>query len=286
MKSSPDFSLLMAVYDGDSPAFLHDALQSVLDNTVQPNEVILVVDGPINDGLSRVIENFLPILPIQSVNLDKNEGLGRALHRGILACKHEWIARFDSDDICFPDRFEKQLLFIEQNLEVDAFSAPIIEFEKELTEGPFVVREVPRGHSAILGYAKWRNPLNHMSVMFRKSCVLQAGNYQDEPSFEDYSLWLRMLLNGAHLDNMDEVVVYARAGAAIQDRRGGLRYIKRELDMHRKMLKWGFISFPQFILMLVLKSLIRISPSKLRFIFYHAFTRRKIEKSSIKATQS
>lgn len=279
----PDFSLLMAVYDGDSPSFLHSAFQSVLCNSIQPNEVVLVVDGPINNALSKVIESFLPVLPITLLPLDRNAGLGLALNKGLLLCKHEWIARFDSDDICFPNRFETQLQFIQQHSSVDAFSAPIIEFEKELTEGQFVVREVPSSYSNILRYAKWRNPLNHMSVMFRKSCALKAGNYQDEPLFEDYSLWLRMLLNGAHLDNMDEVVVYARAGAAIQERRGGLRYIKRELDMHRKMLKWKFISVPEFMLMLSLKVLVRALPGRLRFIFYSAFMRRKIGKSAIKS---
>lgn len=268
----------MAVYDGDDPLFLKDALQSILDNTILPSEIILVVDGPINNNLSDVIQNFLTLLPIKLVSLERNEGLGKALNKGLLACSHEWIARFDSDDICMPDRFGKQLQFIEQNANIDAFSAPIIEFEKELTEGPFVIRDVPRGSSELAKYAKWRNPFNHMSVMYRKSCVLKAGNYQDDPSFEDYSLWVRMLMSGACLDNMEEAVVYARAGTAIQNRRGGLEYVKREIKMLSKMRSWGFISYPEFLLMAVLKSIIRILPGKLRLAFYNIFTRKRANK--------
>lgn len=269
------FSLLMAVYDGDDPAFLHSAYKSVLSNSILPDEIVLVIDGPINERLTREVENFTSAVAVTLIRMEKNEGLGCALRRGVLACKYDWVARFDSDDICSPDRFEKQLRFIEENPDVDAFSAPIVEFEKELTKGPFVMRDVPRGHSAVVSYAKWRNPLNHMSVMFRKSVALEAGNYQDEPYFEDYSLWLRMILIGAHLDNMADVVVYARAGDAVQNRRGGVLYIKRELSMHRKMLRWGVISFSEMLIMLSCKSLVRILPGRFRFLIYSVFARKR-----------
>lgn len=275
MTAYPPFSLLMAVYDGDDPRFLCEAFQSVVDNTILPDELVLVLDGPVSGDLLQVIDAFSRRLPFHIVRLERNSGLGIALSNGLLACTHEWIARFDSDDICLPHRFEKQLRFIAHMPDIDAFSAPIMEFQDSVTDDDLFVRDVPRGKAAILKYARWRNPLNHMSVMFRKSCALKAGNYQNELSFEDYLLWIRMLLNGVNLGNMEEVVVYARAGAALTDRRGGVHYIRREFEMHRKLLKWGFIGYGQFVLMLCVKIPIRVFPRGLRLKFYHTFMRRK-----------
>lgn len=270
------FSLLMSVYAGDNPDFFDCALKSVLDNNVCPNEVILVIDGPVSEQILRVIEKYQVLLPIKVLKLNENIGLGPALAQGLLACSYDWVARFDSDDICSPDRFRKQLEFINLNPGLDAFSCPILEFRDTLEDERSFVRNVPVGLEDILRFAKWRSPLNHMAVMFKKESAIKAGNYRDEPSFEDYSLWLRMLKNGQMLNNMNEILVFARAGGAIQNRRGGFKYIKNEIVMHRKLLEWGFMKLPECALILFSKFLIRILPGWLRLRFYNAFMREKM----------
>ena len=270
------FSLLMSVYAGDNPDFFDCALKSVLDNDVCPNEVILVIDGPVSEQILRVIEKYKVLLPIKVLELHENIGLGPALAQGLLACSYDWVARFDSDDICSPDRFRKQLEFINLNPDLDAFSCPILEFRDALDDERNFVRTVPVGLDDILRFAKWRSPLNHMAVMFKKESVIKAGNYRDEPSFEDYSLWLRMLKSGHVIKNMEEILVFARAGGAIQNRRGGFKYIKNEIVMHKKLLEWGFMKIPECSFILFSKFLIRILPGWLRLRFYNAFMREKM----------
>lgn len=263
------FSLLMAVYDGDKPEYFEMALDSVANNFVVPHEIVLVQDGPIREELKRIIHKYLNILPIKLVVLPESGGLGPALQVGLKLCNYDWVARFDSDDICEPFRFQKQLEYIKSHPFVDAFSAPIIEFSSCPFENSHVLRKVPIGEQNLIKYAKWRNPFNHMSVMFRKAAVVDSGGYYSEPSFEDYSLWVRMIVKGYSLNNMDEVVVRARSGDAILERRGGMKYIKNELYMLRLMRNLKFISPVRYFISLILKLPIRLLPKKLRLYVYN-----------------
>ncbi|APY14912.1 MULTISPECIES: glycosyltransferase [unclassified Brucella] len=275
--SSLPFSLLMSVYAGDNSVYFDCALRSILNNSIRPNEIVLVIDGPVSEQILSVIDAYQSLLPIRVLKLKENIGLGPALAQGLLACSYSWVARFDSDDVCSPNRFLRQLEFIDSNPSVDAFSCPILEFNDALDGGRNVVRRVPVGLDNILRFAKWRSPLNHMAVMFKKESAIKAGNYRDEPSFEDYSLWLRMLKIGLILDNMDEILVFARAGRAIEKRRGGVRYIKNEIAMHKKLLEWGFMKLPECTCILLSKLFVRILPGKLRLHFYNVFMREKVK---------
>lgn len=270
------FSLLMAVYAKDDPRYLKDALNSVVDNSALPNETVIVIDGQIGNELKNIIDEFIVPLSIRKIQLPENGGLGMALRIGLESCSCEWVARFDSDDICFPDRFEKQLNFIRDHPEVDLFSAPILEFDNDISNEHFYLRDVPRSPMHIRQYSNWRSPMNHMAVMMRKQVAINAGNYQDNKSFEDYSLWVRMLLNGATLSNMNQPLVYARAGQAIRLRRGGLAYLKSEFRFMKLLNQWGFISNRQFYLMLIAKTPVRIMPAVVRQILYWKYMRKRI----------
>ena len=267
------FSLLMSVYQQDDANYLQQALKSVETNTVKPNDIILVCDGKLTAELDAVIEDNAKKLPLNVIRLTQNLGLGRALQTGIEQCKYEWVARFDADDICVPDRFAKQVALISQNSDVDVIGGQIIEFNKHLEGKSTVKKRVPFEHKNIAKYAKSRNPMNHMTVMFKKSAVIEAGNYQHAPLYEDYDLWVRMLIKGFRFANIDEVLVYARAGDKMYQRRGGLSYAKQETIMQYNFYKLGFLSRLQLIKNLTVRIPIRLIPSSIRGVVYSKILR-------------
>ncbi|MGP9688746.1 glycosyltransferase [Psychrobacter sp. AOP22-C1-C5] len=267
------FSVLMSVYKNDVPRFFEQALQSVNSNTIKPTEVVLVCDGLLTDELEQVIVRYKTKLALNLIRLDSNMGLGIALQLGIRYCQYEWIARFDADDICDLIRFEKQINFIENNPNIDVLGGQIVEFNQDPYEQKMKRKRVPIINDDIYSYAKSRNPMNHMTVMFRKSAVIAAGNYQNAPYYEDYDLWVRMLLKGCKLANMDEVLVYARAGERMYDRRGGLNYLKQEIRMQINFFDIGFISLFQLSKNLTLRIPVRLLPNKVRGIVYSKLLR-------------
>ncbi len=267
------FSVLMSVYQADNPVFFDQALQSLMINTIKPTEVVLVCDGELTAELNQVIANYKNRLPINLLRLENNVGLGLALQAGLKHCTHEWVARFDADDICCNDRFEMQINFLQKKIDIDILGGQIIEFDESPDEVTAVKKQVPFEHKNIEKYAKSRNPMNHMTAMFRKSAVLAAGNYQHSPLYEDYDLWVRMLLNDCKFANIHEVLVYARAGEGMYQRRGGLSYAKQEGVMQIKFYKLGFISFFDLIKNLIFRIPVRVMPNRFREIIYLKFLR-------------
>ncbi len=265
-------SVLMSVYHKESPEFLRQSLDSLIKQTVKTDEVVLVKDGAIGDELETTIASTEEKLPLVTVQLKQNSGLGLALQTGLNLCKGELIARMDSDDICVPDRFEKQLPLLEQHPDVDVVGGAIAEFHSDCTKIESV-RRMPSTAAQLNTFARFRNPLNHMTVMFRKASVLAAGNYQPYAGFEDYELWARMLMRGQRFCNLDDVLVYVRCGNGMQQRRGGLRYLAEEIRLQRHFLKIGFLSKPQFLLNLVTRAPVRIAPLPLRSAFYQKMLR-------------
>ncbi|HDZ9392325.1 TPA: glycosyltransferase [Vibrio cholerae] len=266
------FSLLMSVYHKDSPSAFKDALDSLVNSVVRPDEVVLVEDGPLGDELQSVISSFSNKLPVKNVKLTNNVGLGKALSIGLRECSHEWVARFDSDDICHPARFQTQVAFIQQHEYIDIIGTAIAEFEFDQAD-VHAYRKPPINHDEIVEYAKSRNPFNHMTVMYRKSKVLEAGNYQDNFLYEDYALWVRMINNGAVTANMPEVLVYARTGNGMEIRRGGIKYAKSEILAQLGFYQIGFINKRQFYTNLLLRVPVRLIPGGIRKLIYRNFLR-------------
>ena len=244
------FSVLMSLYIKEKPAFLRASLQSLRDQTVQADEIILVLDGPITPELENVIDAYQSQLPIKRVPLAQNVGLGKALNEGIKAASNEWLFRMDTDDICLPERFEKQVNYIEQNPDVVMFSTQIAEFD----EDPQVItaeRHVPTDYAEIVKFNQMRSPFNHMTVAYRKSLLEEVGYYQHHLFLEDYNLWNRIIATGKKVGNLPDVLLLARtAGNAMFSRRRGLIYAKSEWKLYRlkQQLKIqgafsGFVTF-------------------------------------------
>ena len=247
--SLPPYSVLISVYAKETPSNMSLALESVLTQTVAPNEIILVKDGPLTEALEQVLSEKTAAYPgvIKPVPLEKNGGLGNALRIGLEKCSFELVARMDTDDICFPDRMEKQLTFFSQHPDIDILSGAIEEFDLD-TDHITSRRVLPLDHDSIARFALTRSPFNHMAVMFKKSKVLEAGSYRgDLVRVEDHDLWMRMLRCGARCANLPDSLVYARCGEGMHTRRHGKENAKALYKFYHKMYELGEIGRLHFI---------------------------------------
>lgn len=269
------FSVLMSVYYNEKATYLDQALSSVLiDQSVKPDEVVIVKDGPLTADLEQILNKYLGnyghILKI--ISLSTNQGLGRALSEGLDNCTHEIIARVDSDDINHPLRFEKQLNQFTIDEKLDLVGGNIAEFINN-KEDIVSIRKVPSDLYKIRKMAKIRNPINHMTVMFKKRAVLEVGGYQHLSFLEDYYLWVRMLSKGCKLLNLDEILVYARIGDGMYRRRSNREYIRSWLDLQQKMRDYRMINCLQLTINMISIVFFIFTPAKSKKIIYKLFLR-------------
>ena len=268
------FSVLIATYEGDDPDDLARAIRSVIDQTVQPDEVLVVADGPLTTELDGVLSDLRDEYPdrLQLTSLSENQGLGAALNHGVKACAHEWIARMDSDDVAVGDRFERQIEYISTNPETDLVGGYIGEFPED-PSAIETIREVPTTPEEVRSVARFRCPLNHPTVMFRRSTVLAVGNYRPLRSMQDYDLWMRMIAAGYTLANIPVVLVKCEAGEDLFDRRGGLSYARIEARLQYEFLRLGVISLPVFFVNICARIPLRLVPTRVRGAVYRTFLR-------------
>ena len=262
----------MSVYNKELAANLFDSMESIYEQTIPTDDFVVVCDGPLNYELDAVLETmrekFGSVLNI--VRLEKNSGLGNALNIGIEKCKHELVARMDSDDISFKERCEKQLKVFLSEEKPDIVSGTIIEFSGNI-RNITGKRELPLTHEEICNYSKKRNPFNHPAVMFRKTAVLDAGSYSEQfPLFEDYYLWIRMLCHGSRGCNIADPILYMRVSEDSYMRRGGKQYAKNLLAFHSWLSTIGWTKKSEYILGTFPHAALCIMPNKVRAAVYKA----------------
>lgn len=258
------FSILMSIYYKEKPAYFNRAMKSIWDEqTVKPNEIVIVQDGKLTNDLYEIIGEWQDKLDenLKVVCLEQNIGLGDALNEGIRYCNYELIARMDTDDIALPNRFEKQLKIFE-NREVDICSSWVSEFDENENE-IISFRKLPENHNDIVIYFKMRNGINHPSVMYKKSMVQKAGGYQRMIWFEDYYLWSRMILTGAKFYNIQEPLVNMRSGYKQLERRAGIKYAIEEFKFLRRLKIIEFLTTSQFLKSVFIRFPIRLIPKVL-----------------------
>ncbi len=241
------FSAYMCVWEGDREEFVRMALESLLHQTRLPDETVIVSDGPIRDSLKAVIEDpvFSP-LAIRPIYLAEHVGVGNARGAALDACSHELVAIMDSDDYSLPDRFQKQLAFMEEHPEIDILGGTNGYFHED-PEEIITCCISPETQEEILKEIKTHCPFSNVTVMYRKSRVLAAGGYIDWYNEEDYYLWARMLKNGSLGHNLPDVLVNVRTSSEQMGRRGGFKYFKSERRMHRYLYDAGFIGFLGYV---------------------------------------
>ncbi|MFL7011311.1 glycosyltransferase [Enterovibrio norvegicus] len=222
-----NFSVLMSLYIKERPEYLIQCLDSLLNQTVKPDEVVIVEDGPLTSELLDVLDGWQDKIPLKRIRINKNVGLGKALNEGLKHCKFSLVARMDTDDICLPNRFERQL-YVFKSENIDICGSWVSEFSENI-DIITAFKKAPIQHDDIVKFSRLRNPMNHPSVMYRKSVVIEVGGYDDVLYFEDYHLWLKLIDSKSRFYNIDEPLVSMRANPSQLSRRGGFKYGCHEL---------------------------------------------------------
>lgn len=269
------YSVLMSIYKQENPAYLIQALDSMLNQTVFPSEIVMVKDGPLTRDLENVLNRYDTKYPglFKFVSYDVNHGLGYALRQGILACSNEIVARMDTDDIARPDRMEKQLAAIDGGL--DMVGSDVIEFVTSPND-PVAATDLPKGIDAIRSYSKRRNPFRHPPMTFKKSKVIEAGNYSSEfLYFEDWDLFNRMLACGCQADNLSEPLVAMRVSEDFYARRGGLQYLKYAKLFKKAQVMRGYFSNLDYLCSYLPHVVLCLMPNFLRAYLYRVLLRNR-----------
>lgn len=276
MKENLKFSVLMSVYKNDKEEYLKLALDSIINQTVKPSEIVLVEDGPIPENIENLIKEYEKnIAFLKVIRLKENGGLGNALNVGLENCSYDIVARMDADDISVLDRFEKQIVEFEKDDTLSIVGGYISEFINNPEES-IGIRQVPLTHEEISNFIKGRNPFNHMTVMFKKQSVLEAGSYQDFHFLEDYYLWIRMFLKGYKMKNIDSILVNARVGNDMYKRRGGFKYFKSCKRLQKYLLDNKLITYPKYLKNNIIRFIMQVlMPNNIRGFIYKKFARKK-----------
>lgn len=272
------FSVLISVYSKERADYLALSLKSITsDQTLMPYEIILVKDGPLTPELDSVCEKYVNLYPdiLKIVALPENVGLGNALNEGLKHCSNDLVARMDSDDISKPNRFARQIEVFGNNPDLDIVSAWIEEFEFEFDSANAVsVKKLPEDHFSIFKYAKKRCPINHPVVMFKKSEVILAGGYLDMHLYEDYYLWVRMLMGGSKFYNIQESLLSFRFSTETIKRRGGIKYANTEIKFFRELRRVGLINYTEYLKAIFIRVVARVIPNSFRVLLYQKILRR------------
>ncbi len=267
----PKFSVLISVYNKEKPEYLNNSLISIWDNqNHKPNQIVLVCDGELTLDLYLIINTWKKRLNkyFYIVQLKKNLGLALALNEGLKHCKYDYVARMDSDDISSPDRFIKQLNYLNKYPNTTLLGSNVLEFKHHIsciTNKKYV----PTSHKVLQQYIKYRNPINHMSVIFNKHDILKVGGYTDINGYEDYLLWAKLYVNGFILQNLNENLVYARIDNNFIARRKGLKFFKNEIKLQYEFYNLGLISIHIFVFNLLFRSGSRLLPTFFLNIIYN-----------------
>jgi glycosyltransferase involved in cell wall biosynthesis len=267
------FSVLMSVYGKENPKLFDLALNSIFNNTIHPDEMVLICDGPLtnelNDIIASYIERYKNILGV--IRRPVNSGLAAALNIGLEHVKAEWVVRADSDDINISTRFEVIRDFIKNNPDVAVFGSHIIEVSPDGTK--LATRKVPLDDYAIKRRLKNRNPFNHMTVAFKVDIAKRLGGYPILAFREDYGLWAKMAANGCKMANIDQVLVHATTGENMYRRRGGISYAFGEFAFQKFLVKNNLKTFPEACFSAVLRILVFLMPTSVRKFVYEKFLR-------------
>lgn len=270
-----NFSVCMSVYKNDKPKDFLIAVRSIYQQTAKPNDIVLVVDGPVGDKLKEAIallQNEIEVINV--IWLPSNQGHAIARQTGMRAAKNELVSVMDADDISVPNRFEKQLAVFQKLPNVTVVGGLIHEFigEKENVVGK---RIVPEEDEDIKKYLKSRCPMNLVTVMMRKSHLEKVGGYIDWYCEEDYYLWIRLALAGYKFYNIQEKLVDVRVGEEMYQRRGGWRYFKSEAKLQHYMWRNNVIGFVRFIYNVSIRFAVQVAmPNTLRGWVFRMFARK------------
>ena len=275
MTNLPKFTVCMSVYYKSKPAEFLAAFESIVDQTVPPDEIILVVDGPIPDDLEEAVKVAQNNPSLQLVRLPENKGHATVRQTGLELASHSLVGIMDGDDLSLPDRFELQLQYLIQHPEVDIVGGQICEFYSSSNK-IIGKREVPLSDSDIKKYLKRRSPFNFVTVMFKRESVMKVGGFMEWFCEEDYYLWIRMALANCRFANLDNTLVKVRIDENTYHRRGGWKYFISEAKIQVFMLKHHIISFIRACVNISIRFVVQVlMPNSVRAFFFRTVFRNK-----------
>ena len=259
----------MCLYYKDDPVHFKLAIESMINQTLTPNEIVLVIDGKIGKELENAVNDIKSQFSnLKIIRFSDNKGHGEARRESIRNCKNKYIAIMDSDDISNLKRCELQVKYLNSS-NIDVVGGLIEEFKNEDVKNVIGTRDVPLEHDKIVKFAKKRCPMNQVTIMFKKDKYDAAGGYLDWYCEEDYYLWLRMIFSGSIFANLSEVLVHVRTDENYFKRRSGIKYFRSEISLQKYMLSNKFISFFRFLINWWVRFLLQVVfPGSLRNFVY------------------
>lgn len=275
MEQSIKYSVLMSVYHKEKPEYLKLSIDSMINQTVKPSEIVIVKDGPLTEELDKVIDEY----KFNSEDLfniiisEQNLGLGKALNLGLKSCKYELVARMDTDDISLPTRCEKQIKQFMNDSNLVIIGTAIDEFYDNIDE-IISSRVVPTKHDEIYQFAKRRSPFNHPTVMYKKSKVLALGGYSDLKRNQDVDLFGRMLFYGCKAQNLGESLLLFRSNMDLNRRRKSWGNTKSYIGTIKKFWKLGYSNFTDYFIVMCGQAVMFICPVFVQNFIYKKFLRK------------
>ncbi|MBQ2753168.1 MAG: glycosyltransferase [Firmicutes bacterium] len=268
------YSVLMSVYNKEKAEFFKLSLESMFKQTVPPDEVVVICDGPLTEELDEVLEYYEGLYPdiLRIHRFEKNMGTGFAANTGLGLCRNELIAKMDSDDVAYPDRCEKQIRLFEKHEKLDMVGGFVSEFETEITNEK-AVKKVPASHKDIVKYAKRRNPFNNQTLMYKKTKALECGGYTCNTRCEDYDFITKMIMNGAKCHNIQECLVHYRLDAGAYERRRNWKNTVGFVNVRYRNWRRGFCSFFDFLIPCVAQMILFVMPVEFTKKIYIKFLR-------------
>jgi len=255
-----NYSVLMTVNKNDSAQYFVDSVNSMLNQSLLTDDFVIICDGPIPNELNSYVEYFeRKFHYFKILHLDSNVGLGAALKIGVPLCKNELIARMDADDIAKRERCEHEVKYLYHNPNCVLVGSSMNEFEND-PNLKIRLKKVPIGLDNIKKYAKCRNPFNHSTVMFRKTAVIEAGNYSEMRTNQDVELWIRMLNKGYLCENLDETLVDFRFDSSTYMRRKDIKNIRLLLQVWKEFKKKGYCSSADYCLVWLVQMIMLLMP--------------------------
>ncbi|MCA0999956.1 glycosyltransferase [Bacillus thuringiensis] len=269
------YSVLMSLYSKEKTEYLKQSIESMLNQTVLPDEIVIVKDGPLSNELENVLQQYSEMYPemFNIVASEKNIGLGLALNLGLKNCRNEIVARMDTDDISLPERCEKQLLAFKKDKELVIVGTMIDEFYDNPSE-IISSRVVPHTHNDIYEFAKRRSPFNHPTVMYKKSKVLGCGGYSDLRRNQDVDLFGRILFLGFKAGNLEESLLLFRSNSDLSKRRKSWENTKSYIATIRRLWKLGYSGFGDYLVVSIGQTVMFLCPLKLQNWLYKKFLRK------------
>ena len=270
------YTVLMSVYAKEDPYYLSQSIVSILSQSVKPDEILILKDGPLTDELDDLLNELQSrnVDTVKIVSFKQNRGLGKVLADGVMLSKNKFIARMDSDDIANVYRCELQLNEFLRDPTLDIVGSNVTEFTDNV-DNVKSTRKMPENHEEILVFSHKRNPFAHPSVMFKKDSVLAAGNYRSFKFCEDYDLWVRMILNGAKCYNVQKNLVSMRISSDFYKRRGGANYVKSIVKFKKELHDIGHFNKKDFILSAASTVLVGLMPNYIRSKLYTHILRKQ-----------